>query len=110
VPPPPPPPPLTEETVPPSGTAEFAIGPITQTPSPDGRTLFVEGTVRNTGSRASRDLKVWVNGLDAAGRAVARAEALPTPQEVAPGTVASFVVTLPNDAAIRTVHVEAIGR
>jgi len=66
--------------------------------------------VRNTGSRASHDVKVWVEGLDGGGSRVARGEALPTPQEVAPGTEARFIVRLPNDTAIRTFHVEAIGR
>ena len=66
--------------------------------------------MRNTGSRASHDVKVWVEGLDAAGSRIARDEALPTPQEVAPGTEARFIVRLPNDAAIRTFHVEAVGR
>jgi len=104
------PPRLSEEPLPPSGTAEWAIGPIKQTPSPDGRVLFVEGSVRNTGSRPSRDLKVWVSGLDAAGTSVVRTEVLPTPQAVLPGTEATFVVKLPNDPAIRTVDVQAVGR
>jgi len=66
--------------------------------------------VHNTGSRASRDLAVWVEGLDAHGAVVARAEALPTPQAVPPGRTATFVVALPNDPAIRSFHVEAVGR
>jgi hypothetical protein len=53
---------------------------------------------------------VWVDGLDASGASVARAEALPAPQEIFPGTAARFVVRLPNDPAIRTFHVEAVGR
>ncbi len=107
---PPAPPPLSESALPPTRSAEFEIGPIKQTPSEDGRTLFVEGTVRNVGSRASRDVKLWVEGLDAGGGTVTRTEALPTPQQIAPGTSATFVVRLPNDPAIRTFHVEAIGR
>ncbi|GEM_PF-1406068 len=66
--------------------------------------------MRNTGSRASRDLAVWVEGLDAHGTVVARAQAFPTPQVVPPGHTATFVVALPNDAAIRSFHVEAVGR
>jgi hypothetical protein len=66
--------------------------------------------VRNVGSRSSREIKVWVDGLDASGGRVARVEALPTPQEIPPGATASFVVRLPNDPAIRSFHVEAIGR
>jgi len=108
--PPPPPPPLSEAPLAESGTAEFAIGPIAQRESADGRTLFVEGTVRNTGSRTSRQVKVWVEGLDADGGTVAKTEALPTPQEIPAGTSASFVVELPNDPAIKSFHVEAVGR
>ena len=109
-PPPPPPPTLTETPLPESRTAEFRIGPIKESHSADGTTIFIEGTVENTGSRASRDVHVQVKGLDANGGQVASADALPTPQEIAPGTVATFVVRRPNDRAIRTYHVEAIGR
>lgn len=94
----------------PTRTADFQIGPIKQTPSADGHELFVEGTVQNIGSRPSRDVKVWVEGLGADGKVVARAETLPTPQEIPPNAFATYVVRLPNDPAIRTFHVEAIGR
>ena len=110
-PPPEPAPPFLAETpLPPSGTAMFEIGEISQEKSDDGSVLFVEGTVRNTGSRASRDVKVWVDGLDVNGARLARAEVLPTPQEIPPGTEGRFIVRLPNDPGIRTFHVEAIGR
>ena len=109
-PPAPPPPPLTEEPLAPTTSAEFVIGQITETPSTDGKELYVEGTVRNIGSRASRDVRVAVEGLDADGGVVARAEALPAPQAIPPGTVATYVVRLPNDPGIKTVRVEAIGR
>ena len=98
------------EALPPSGTADFEIGPIRDHTSDDHRDLFVEGTVRNTGTRASRDVTVWVEGLDKNGTRVAEAEALPMPQEIPPGTVGSFVVRLPNNPTIKTFHVEAIGR
>jgi hypothetical protein len=109
-PPPPPAPPLAETPLEPSATADFAIGPIAQTTSADNRTIFVEGTVRNTGGRASKQVKVWVEGLDADGHAVASTEAFPTPQEIPAGTAGRFLVQLPNDPAIKTFHVEAIGR
>src|SRR5262249_10652188 len=110
-PPPPPatsvaPPPLAETPLPPTGTAAFEVGAISQTGSGDGHDLYVESSVRNIGSRASREVKVWVDGLDASGGRVARVEALPTPQEIPPGAAASFVVRLPNDPAIRSFHVE----
>lgn len=66
--------------------------------------------MRNTGTRPSRDVKVWVDVFDEGGTRLARAEALPTPQEIPPGTAATFVVRLPNDPNIRTFHVEALGR
>jgi len=110
--PPPPeaPPPLAESPLPPSGEAQFEIGQIDWKRSEDAHELYVEGTVRNIGTRASRDLKVWVDGLDANGLQLARTEALPTPQQVPPGASARFVVRMPNDPAIKTFHVEAIGR
>ena len=107
---PPPPPALTEEPLAPSTTADFAIGPINETRSADGTTVFVEGSVRNTGSRQSRDVAVTVEGLDADGARVVAADTLPTPQAIPPGTTASYVLRLPNDPAVRTYHVIAVGR
>ena len=109
-PPPEAPPPLAESPLPPSGEAQFEIAQIDWKRSEDARELYVEGTVRNIGTRSSRDLKVWVDGLDVNGIQLARTEALPTPQEIPPGASARFVVRMPNDPAIRTFHVEAIGR
>ena len=109
-PPPAPPPAFTETPLPESGTAEFRIGPIKESRSADGATIFIEGTVANTGSRTSRSVHVQAEGLDATGGQVASADALPTPQEIEPGGVGTFLVRLPNDPNIRTYHVEAIGR
>jgi hypothetical protein len=55
-------------------------------------------------------VKVWVNALDAEGHRRARVEALPTPQDILPGTVGRFVVALPDDPQVHTYHVEAVGR
>jgi len=104
------PPPLSEESIAPSTSAEFEIGPIKQTVGERNATLVIEGTVRNVGTRPSRDVKVWVEGLDASSNVVAREEGLPDPQEIQPGTVGRFLVKLPNDPAIKSFHVEAIGR
>ncbi len=104
------PPPLAEEPLAPTTSAEFQIPTPTQTVSADGKDLFVRGTVRNVGSRASREVRLWVDGLDANGNTVARAEALPTPQTIPPGGAATFVTRLPNDPAIRLFHVEAVGK
>ena len=101
---------IAETPLPPSGTPHFEIGQIDWKRSQDDRELFVEGTVKNTGTRPSRDIKVWVDGLDASGIRLARTEVLPTPQEIPPGGVGRFIVRMPNDPAIRTFHVEAIGR
>ena len=64
----------------------------------------------NTGTRTSRDLKVWVDGLDDGGMRLARIEVPAVAQEIAPGNAATFVARLPGNPAIRTFHVEAIGR
>jgi hypothetical protein len=85
------------------------VGPIRETRSADGQRVFVEGTVENVGSRPSRTLRVLVSALDASGIARERVEALPTPQDVAPGMAAHFVVQLADDPLVRTYHVEAIG-
>ena len=88
----------------------FAVGPIHETRNADGHKVFIEGTVENVGTRPSRTLKVWVSALDASGLARQRVDALPTPQDVAPGMAARFVVELADDPLVRTYHVEAIGR
>ena len=66
--------------------------------------------MRNTGTRSSRDVQVSVEGLDVNGTRVARADARPNPQAIPPGTVGTFIVRLPNDPAIKSLRVEAIGR
>jgi hypothetical protein len=103
-------PPIAESTLPPSGAPHFEIGPITPRRSDDGQEWLVESSVRNTGTRTSRDLKVWVEGLDQNGVRLARTEVLPTPQEIPPGGAATFIARLPGGAAISTFHVEAVGR
>ena len=107
---PPPPPPLTESTLPPTGAPDFHIDFEIQH-GDDPKQLIVAGSVRNTGSRATRELKVWVEAVDGAGtRVLPPREFYPEDQEVAPGGIARFRVFLPNDPAIRTVRVEAYGK
>jgi hypothetical protein len=101
--------PAPQRPAPPT-TTDFTIGPIRDTRSADGMALFVEGTVRNTGSRPSRDVTLWVSGVDANGRDVVRVKTVATPQLLPPGATATWLVRLPNDPAIRTYHVEALGR
>lgn len=103
-------PPIAEAPLPPSGEPQFEIGPISEHKSEDGTALYVESSVRNTGTRASRDIKVAVEALDDHGIRLAETEAYPAPQEIPPGGAARFVARLPNNPAIRTFHVEAIGR
>jgi hypothetical protein len=113
-PPPPPPepaqPPIASSPLPPSGVAHFEIGPIDFHRSDDGREWLVTSSVRNTGTRTSRDIRVRVYGLDDNGARLARTELSPEQQEIPPGGAATFVAHLPGDAAIRTVDVEAVGR
>ena len=66
--------------------------------------------MRNTGTRASRDVKVSVEALDDRGILLAETEVWPDPQEIPPGGAARFVARFPNNPAIRTFHVEAFGR
>ena len=103
-------PPIAESPLSPSGAPHFEIGDIDWKRSEDARELFVEGTVRNTGTLTSRDVKVWVDGVDAGGVRLAGAEVFPTPQEIPPGGTGRFLVRIPNDPGIRTFRVEAIGR
>ena len=109
-PPPQPPPTIAEQPLPPSTTIELSVTPPRHTNSADGRQIFIEGKVRNRGSRPTREVKVWVSGLDASGNVVVKAETLPTVQLIPPGGSADYLVRLPNDPTIRRFHVEAIGR
>ena len=104
------PPLIAESTLPPSGTPHFEIGPITPTRSSDGSEWLVQSSVRNTGTRTSRGIRVAVEGLDESGGKLARTELEPTPQEIPPGGAAAFVARLPGDPSIHTFHVEAIGQ
>jgi len=101
---------IAETALPPSGEPRFEIGPINERRSDDGAELYVESSVLNTGTRESRDVKVSVEALDDHGIRLAETEVYPTPQEIPPGGAARFVARLRNDPAIRTFHVEAIGR
>ena len=101
---------LRDTPLPPSTTVELKIGPLTDTASADGTRLFVEGTLTNTGSRDTRNSKVWVRGIDAAGNVVAEGQAFPTPQGIPAGGTATFVVQLPNDPAIKRFHAAALAR
>jgi hypothetical protein len=103
-------PPIAETPLPPSGTPHFEIGPLAERRSDDGAALYLESSVRNTGTRASRDVKVSVEALDDRGIRLAETEVWPDPQEIPPGGAARFVARLPNNPAIRTFHVEAFGR
>src|SRR2546430_2337471 len=101
---------IAETALPPSGEPRFEIGPINERRSDDGAELYVESSVLNTGTRVSRDVKVSVEALDEQGIRLAETEVYPTPQEIPPGGAARFVARLPNNPAIRSFHVEAIGR
>jgi len=107
---PPPPPPLHEQPLAETTTADFLVSPtLDQTVSADGQQLFVEGMIRNRGSRASRDLRVFVEALDAQGNVLYKDDTLPTPQAIPPGEGTRFLVRFPNDAAIQSFHVEVVG-
>jgi hypothetical protein len=103
-------PPIGEMQLPPSGTVHFEIGAITPHRADDGGDWLVESSVRNTGTRTSRDIKVWVEGRDEQGTRLARTEVLPSPQEIPPGGVATFIARLPANPSISTFHVEAVVR
>lgn len=107
---PPRPPAFEEQPLQESTTVDFYISEtFDQTISSDNRTLYVEGMIRNRGSRASRDVKIWAEALDAEGNVLHRDEILPTPQAIPPGEGTRFLVRFPNDPAIKRFHVEAIG-
>ena len=107
--PPPPPPrrPFVEETLPSDDKPYVIIVGTKQSESEDRQNVFVEGTLRNQGTGATKQIHVTVEALDEAGHVVTTATALPTPQVIQPEESATFVVRFPNDSAVRSYHVEA---
>ena len=107
--PPPPQPrrPFVEETLPSDDKPYVIIVGTKQGESEDRQSVFVEGTLRNQGTGATKQIQVKVEALDEAGHVVTTATALPTPQVIQPEESATFVVRFPNDSAVRSYHVEA---
>jgi hypothetical protein len=91
-------------------TIDIQVGPPTWTDTADGRDTWVEGSVRNRGSRPTREITIWVTGLDAGGNVVSRADGSPMQQLVVPGASTRYRVRVANDPSIKTFHVEALGR
>jgi hypothetical protein len=99
--------PLVEETLPAVAAPQVVIISITDSTSADRQSIFVQGTLRNDGTAATRQVQVQVNALDVSGRVRTTTTALPVPQIIPPGGTATFLVRFPNDPAIRRFHVEA---
>ncbi len=99
--------PLVEETLPAVTAPQVVITGITDSESADRQSVFVQGTLRNHGTGATQQVQVQVKALDASGRVITTAKALPVPQAIPPGGSATFLVRFPNDPTIRQFHVEA---
>lgn len=96
-----------EETIPAVAAPQVVITGITDNESEDRQSVFVQGTLRNYGTAATKQVQVQVNALDGSGRVITTTTALPVPQIIPPGGSATFLVRFPNDPAIRRFHVEA---
>ncbi len=100
-----------EEPLPPAGKLMLEISGLDETRSEDRQRVTVTGMVINRGTRPTSELRVEVQALDAAGKAVLSTLATPSTERIAAGGgVATFSATLENRPEVRQYHVEATGR
>jgi hypothetical protein len=107
---PPPTPVLSEEEVPPVGQLDIAIIDFHETPSADGKTVAVTGTLVNRGTRTTQRVHVHIEALDKNGAVVQSADPLPSTQLIAPGATSTFAVSFENRPETDRYHAEAVSR
>lgn len=89
---------------------QLAVGPIEQHLSDDKTLVFVNGTIRNGGTRIAKDTTVRVTAHDREDRVVSQQDDIPSPAEIPSGGEARYVVQFPNDPTITGFRVEATAR
>jgi hypothetical protein len=103
-------PPLSEEEIKPIERPNIAITDLNETPSPDGKTVTVSGTLVNWGHGATREAYVHVEALNRNGAVVQSADSAPSTELIQPGSAAAFSVRLENRSDVDRYHVEAVAR
>ena len=71
---------------------------------PSGDTLNVKGTLRNSGKAVAENIALSVSAIDAAGKAVATANAVVAAGSLEPGSTASFTAALPTAVKASTLR------
>jgi hypothetical protein len=71
---------------------------------PSGDTLNVKGTLRNSGKSVAENIALSVSAIDAAGKAVATANAVVAAGSLEAGSTASFTAALPTAAKASTLR------
>jgi hypothetical protein len=99
-----------EELLPPLPELRLAIVSLDELTSPDGSTVTLNGVLQNGGGRATSQLRVTIDALDAAGNVVATIQALPSSQRVEPNATVMFTAVLASHPDVHRYRVEAIGR
>jgi hypothetical protein len=111
---PPPPvaatPPLSEEEIKPLERPNIAITDLSETASPDGKTVTVSGMLVNRGRGATREVYVHVEALNRDGAVVQFADSEPSTELIQPDSTAAFSVKLENRLDVDRYHVEAVSR
>jgi hypothetical protein len=78
--------------------------------SANKKQVIVKGKLRNVGEREAENVIVWISALDAQQGVVSRRLALPAPQPLAPGQVATFALSFANRGEISDFRVEIVSK
>jgi hypothetical protein len=91
-----------------SGPPRLEMFALENEVSADKKRVTVKGQLRNVGSREAENIIVWISALDAQQKTLSRRLALPAPQPLSPGQVATFARSFVDQSAISDFHVEIV--
>jgi hypothetical protein len=102
---------IAAEDLPTPRWLELGIIDLAEHVSADRSRVAVSGVLVNRGNRATVRVSVRVEGLDAAGRTIVSADAVPSSERLAAnGGTARFAAELRNDPAVERYHVKALAQ
>ncbi|MGE0681887.1 MAG: protein kinase [Candidatus Binatia bacterium] len=78
--------------------------------STDKKQIVVKGKLRNVSDREAENVIVWISALNGQQGVVFRRLALPTPQPLAPGQIATFALSFVNRSEISDFRVEIVSK
>jgi hypothetical protein len=78
--------------------------------SADKKQVVVKGKLRNVSEREAENVIVWISALNDQQEVVSRRLALPAPQPLAPGQVATFALSFANRSEISDFRIEIVSK